>query len=191
MASRRRRLKRVSVTQGRPPIAIHERMATDLPINAKVAPMTVPDPYSTDGGTVIVLRSLRDDPLAALHSRGQVDTAQFLAGRHWQRSYELSEIGQVGAIDPTREAVDGGRPREILSDAYMRATKEIDLARKTLGQEGESIVHDVLIRGMPLLHVAAARGATAEREILYIGRRFRECLETLAVLYGYAMKGGR
>jgi hypothetical protein len=60
-------------------------------------------------------------------------------------------------------------------------------AGKKLGLEGEAIVRDVLGRGMPLLHAAAARKLTTERELIYFGGRFRECLDTLALVFGYAM----
>lgn len=150
-------------------------------------PTTVDDPEN--GEKITVLRSLRIDPLAALHARRQIDEAEYYAGRHWQRAYELAELGGSRAIDPTREAVDGGKYPEPLSDIQARAFNELATASKALGMEGESIVKDVLARGMPILHVAAARGLTTERELLYIGKRFRECLNTLAVTFGYAMKG--
>jgi hypothetical protein len=67
---------------------IHLRMATELPINAEVAPAEVTNPLAAFGNTdtIRVMRNLRDDPLAGMHSRKQIDDAQFKAGRDWQRT---------------------------------------------------------------------------------------------------------
>lgn len=164
---------------------VYERMSQDLPINAKVAPMLVKDEA---GDNILVFRSLRDDPVAAMHDRGQLDDAKYHAARHWQRCHELVEIGGARSNHPTKEFVDGGRLPEILTDQYSKAVKDYAVAGKALGQEGEAIIRDFLGRGMPLLHVAAARNLTTARELDYIGRRLKECLETLAIVFGYAMK---
>src|SRR4051794_30810150 len=79
---------------------IFDRMASDLPINSVVAPTVVQDGL---GDYIRVLRSVRDDPLAGMMSRKQIDAAQFEAGRLWQQYREDSEIGGARAIDTTRE----------------------------------------------------------------------------------------
>jgi hypothetical protein len=182
MASKRK-LRKITMPSRVAAERVYERMSRDLPINAQVAPLMVKDEA---GDNIIVFRSLRDDPLGAMHSRGQVDEAKFNAGRHWQRCYEATEISGARAIDFTREAVDGGRLPEMLSDQYSKALADIKKANKALGMEGESIIRDILGRGMPLLHAAAARKLTEESELKYLGKRFRECLETLALVFGYA-----
>lgn len=188
MASKRK-MRRVSARHRAAVEVLHNRLCLDLPINAQVAPMTIDDPYGLERGEkIVVLRSLRDDPIGAMHARGQVDEAQFAAARHWQRCYEAVEISGAQAVDPTKEAVDGGRMPELLTDHYSRAYGDLVGAGERLGQEGESIVRDVLGRGMPLLHAAAARGLTTQREMIYFGGRFRECLDTLALVFGYAMR---
>lgn len=183
MASKRR-MRRVSATHRTAIERVHDRRSQDLPINSVVAPLIVDDP---EGDKIVVLRSLRDDPIGAMHARGQVDEAQYAAARHWQRCYEAVEISGAQAIDTTKEAVDGGRMPEMLTDQYSKAYRDLVIAGKKLGLEGEAIVRDVLGRGMPLLHAAAARKLTTERELIYFGGRFRECLNTLALVFGYAM----
>ncbi len=186
MASKRRqRLRVVTVAQPKGP-EVYDRRASDLVMNAVVSTITVDDPMDP-GSRLLVARSLRDDPVAAMHDRRQIDEAQYAGARHWQRAYELAELGGVGAIDPTKEAVDGGKAPEPLSDAQARAFGDLIKAAKALGQEGESLIRDFLGRGWPLLHVAARRNMTTETELKYIGRRVRECLETLAITFGYAM----
>lgn len=164
---------------------IHDRRSQDLPINAIVAPMIVRDPA---GDLTQVDRSLRDDPIGAMHARGQIGEAPFAAARHWQRCYEAVEIAGARAIDISKEAVDGGRLPEMLTDEYSRAMKDLRRAAAAMGMEGEAIVRDVLGRYMPLLHAAAARGLVSKDELMYFGKRFRECLDTLAVVFGYAMR---
>lgn len=188
MASRRK-MRRISASHLGAALRVHDRQSQDLPINSRVAPITVDDPMGLEtGDKLVVLRSLRDDPIAAMHSRGQVDNAQFCAARHWQRCHEAVEISGARAIDTTREAVDGGLSPEPITEAMRRSAADLAKAGKALGREGEAIVRDVLGERMPLLHAAAKRGLTSERELFYIGRRFRESLETLAVVFGYAMR---
>src|ERR1700760_3482336 len=97
------------------PGRVHDRRATELGRKAEVAPIEVDDPYATrEGETIVVLRQLRNDPLARLHNHRQIDKAQYLAGRRYQRDWEIAERG-ARAIDPTRERVDGGALPEALS----------------------------------------------------------------------------
>jgi hypothetical protein len=166
--------------------APHDRRATGLPINARVAPVVADDPYER-GAKVTVLRSLRDDPLAAMHNAKQIDQAQYIAGRHWQRAFELAEVGGVRGVDLTNERVDGGGiPQASISDAQIRAFGDLAKAMTALGLEGESLIKDFLGRGWSLRDIAARRDMHSERERGYIGYRLRECLNTLAVEFGYA-----
>lgn len=190
MRKRRRLRKSVTLASVNTTTA-HDRRATQLPINATVAATVADDPYEA-GAKITVLRSLRDDPLAAMHGAKQIDQAQFIAGRHWQRAFELTSVGGVRAVDLTRERVDGGGiPQPTLSDAQMRAFADLKRAMSALGLEGESLIKDFLGRGLTLRDVAARRGVTGERARGYIGWRLRECLDTLAVEFGYAGRGKR
>lgn len=164
---------------------IHDRKAVDL-THRDVAPIDVADPYEI-GATITVLRSLRDDPLGAMHAAGQVDNVQYLAGRHWQKAYELAEIGGARAIDYTREYVDGGQiPQPTISDSQAKAFSDLSKARKALGDYGSSVVYDVLACHMTIKECANRRMMTREIELNFIGRRFRECLSTMAVVFGYS-----
>ncbi len=119
------------------------------------APVVTDDPYER-GAKLTVLRSLRDDPLAAMHNARQIDQAQFVAGRHWQRAFELAEVGGVRAVDPTRERVDDSRiAQATISDAQIRAFADLKRAMAALGLEGESLIKDFLGRGWCLRDIAA------------------------------------
>jgi hypothetical protein len=164
---------------------IYDRMSADLPINAVVAPAVVDDPIE-HGAKLKVLRSLRDDPLASMHSRGHIDDAQMAAGRLWQRYREHSEVGGARAIDPTKEAVDGGRFKEPDITRQSRALAELKRADLKLGDYDRSLVYDVLARNMSITEIAQARSITSGRQICYLMERFRGALDDLAKLWGLA-----
>src|ERR1700733_15837510 len=87
---------------------IHDRRSTDLPRNAEVAAIEVDDPLALEpGDRIVTLRSIRNDPLGRLHSRRQIDEAQYQSGRTFQDDWEKAERGPQ-AVDPTREYGDGG-----------------------------------------------------------------------------------
>lgn len=177
--------------KGKPydPSTVHDRKSTDLLRNAMVTPVMVDDPYPGLDGSyskIIVMRSTRNDPLAEMNARHQIDACDYVAGRHWQAAWENAEIGGVRAIDPSKEFVDGGRMPEVLSDRQRRAVVDLKNARAELGADGDKLIRDVLGAGMPIIQAAALRGLHSEPERKYVGRRFRECLSCLAVLYGYS-----
>ena len=175
-----------------PAAPVHDRKATDLGVKVMVAPMLVPDPMALEpGDKIVVVRNLRDDPLAERHARGTIDEAQYLAGRDYQRDFEQAGGGSVRAIDFTREAVDGGQAPEPLSLARMRATDRLKLAHGALGLDGTAIAQDVLVGGFSVGLIAARRGFSGKVWEDYFGRRFRECLDCLAVIYNYAGKERR
>lgn len=166
-------------------------------LNHEVDIVTVDNPLATIRGIKSdAIRSLRKDPLAALHARGQLgerdrfgnDTgeARYHAGRLWQRYYEQLEIGGSRAIDPTKEAVDGGRFPEPDLDKREKASKALRLANQKLGYQGKVILQMVLGEHKTIQEMSMGLGLTSKREFEYMGQRFRECLETLAKLWGFA-----
>jgi len=163
----------------------HDRRTTDLLRNAKVSPIEIDDPIEV-GGKLIVMRSTRDDPLADMHDRRQIDEAQYHGGRAFQRDFETAERGPK-AIDFTREAVDGGQMPEAITERQRKAGIQLAVVYRALGQDGQALTHDVLVHNKTRAQVAAARGLSGRRWEEYYGMRFRECLDCLAVVYGYAM----
>lgn len=170
---------------------VHDRRSNDLVRNAEVAIIEIDDPYALDmGDKIVAFRSLRDDPLARMHVAKQIDDAKYQGGRAWQADYEATEIGGASAIDPTKEAVDGGKPPEMFTDHKQRATANLARAARKLGAFQESIVRDVLAQRMFPNEVAIARGFSSQREIDHYSWLFRQSLEILAVVYGFAMPDG-
>lgn len=152
-----------------------------MPANAVIGVVTVDDPYAR-GEHVNAVVSLRDEPLGALWARRQIDDAKYVAGRHWQQLYEAAEIGNLRGMDLTRERVDSSsKGIELLTEHRTQAMATLTRCHDALG-----LVRDVLGRELCLVEVAARRGLGTRRGLEYLGRRLRECLETLAHEFGYA-----
>jgi hypothetical protein len=195
-AERQRRKSRSKNYRGQQ-TAIADRRARDVSSNAHLRIVEIEDPGEVIGGERIqvdgkisVVRSLRDDPLGHLRDRGRVDDAQLLAGRAYQTLYEIAEISSIKAMDTTKEPVDGGNMvPSPFSDAKLGAVKDLIALDKQLGRIGARLCRDILIERKFLRQIAESFGVpTSERSIGYVGKRFTECLETLAVELGYAQE---
>jgi hypothetical protein len=168
------------------PAKAHDRRSRDLLCNAEVATVEVDNPLALDpGDKIVVLRSTRNDPLGRLHSHHQIDEAQYQGGRAFQSDWEKAERGPR-AVDPTREYVDGGQMREPITEGQRKAVLRLNRAERELGADGSAIVHDVLVHGMTMDQIGQRRGLTTQRWRDYFSRRFCECLDRLALLYGFA-----
>jgi hypothetical protein len=182
----RRRLKAPITLAGQPlssTTTIHDRRATGLPPNAVVAEQVAQDPA---GDQTRVLVAIRDDPLGRLFVRRQIDAAQLHGGRAWQECYERTQLWPSGGIaDP----VDGGGKA---SDPFVRiadASAMVLKCAERLGEQGNGLVRDFLGERRFMAQIAVSRGLDPHpdsRDMAYLGRRLRECLNTLAKVFGYA-----
>ena len=168
------------------PARVHDRRSRDLPRNAEVAAVEVDDPLGLEpGDKIVTLRSIRNDPLGRMHSHRHVDEAQYQAGRAFQADWEKAERGPQ-AVDPTRDYVDGGQAREPITEGQREAVLRLNRAQRELGADGSALVHDILVQGMTMELIGERRGLRAQRWNDYFARRFRECLDRLALMYGFA-----
>src|SRR6202789_487899 len=168
------------------PAKIHDRQSRDLPRNAEVAAIEGDDPLGLDpGDKIVTLRSIRNDPLARLHTHRQIDEAQYQGGRAFQDDWEKAERGPR-AVDPTREYVDGGSAREPITERQRRAGLRLHRVERELGADGVMLVHEVLVLGMTMEQIGQRRGLRGQRWMDYFSKRFRECLDRLAQIYGFA-----
>jgi hypothetical protein len=182
--SKRRRRKR----EVRPDID----RRTAAPFNAETVDRMVADPYSTTGGKIAVTASLRDDPLGKLYARRQIDEAQYRVGLMLLGWFDLAEVGSVRAIDPSNEPVDGrGAYVDPITDRQIDAGRKLAYVRSVLGQVGYDLCRAVIAAGASMEQVAAWHGPVTEITLKYFGKRFRECLQTLAVALGATGKRGR
>lgn len=164
--------------------AIYDRMASDLPINARVAPAVVDDPYGQNGEKSRVVRSLRDDVLGHLHARKEIDDAQFQAGRKYERFAEQSQIGSVKAMDTTKEPVDGGGGIvEPISDRQIAAVRELSEAGRVLGRRGDALVRKILVGRLKFKEISPS---IERNDVAHVRRVFFECLDELAVFWNLA-----
>jgi hypothetical protein len=87
---------------------------------------------------------------------------------------------------PLAEKVDGNPPREPLTDRQLKARRELARAYRALGHDGTALTLAVLVRSQTMQQIAEARGLAGPAWSAYLGRRFRECLDRLAVTFGFA-----
>jgi hypothetical protein len=167
---------------------VHDRRAQDLPLNAQVAAIEIDDPLALEPGEKIVaIRSIRNDPLARLHTHRQIDEAQYRGGRAFQDDWEKAERGPR-AVDPTREYVDGGSAREPITERQRRAVLRLNRIEHELGADGVVLVHEVLVLGLTMEQIGQRRGLRGQRWMDYFSKRLRECLDRLALTYGFATR---
>jgi hypothetical protein len=172
------------------------RRKTKVTLAGDTAPVEIDNPFYTPGSPrqvprcVSAVRSLRDDPLARLHDRRQIGEAEYRAGRDFQRLLEATELGRLRSNDPTREPVDGGAGfRDGLSEREADAFRQLRRLWPILGKDGSAMLRAFLGERQFLPAIAAARGLPDDQQTLrYLGRRIRECLETLAAEFGYAQR---
>src|ERR1700687_3594047 len=121
------------------PTRVHDRRSQDLLRNAEVAAMEVDDPLALEpGDKIVTLRSIRNDPLAWMHTHRQIDEAQYQGGRAFQDDWEKAERGPQ-AVDPTREYVDGGQAREPITERQRKAVLRLNRAEGELGADGSRL----------------------------------------------------
>jgi hypothetical protein len=169
---------------------VHDRRAQDLPRNAEVAEVEVDDPLALEPGEKIVtLRSIRNDPLGRLHSHHQIDEAQYQGGRAFQDDWEKAERGPR-ALDPTRDFVDAAPSREPITERQRMAVLRLNRVERELGADGSMLVREVLILGMTMEQIGERRALRGQRWIDYFAKRLRECLDRLALIYGFATPRG-
>ena len=168
------------------PVNAHDRRSQDLPLNAEVATIEVDNPLALEPGEKIVaLRSIRNDPLGRLHSHRQIDESQYQGGRAFQNDWERAERGPQ-AVDTTREYVDGAGAREPVTEGQRQAVLRLNRVERELGTDGAALVHDVLVLGLTMDQIVQRRAVRTQRWNDYFARRFRECLDRLALVYGFA-----
>jgi hypothetical protein len=165
---------------------LYDRRSRDLPFNAELAEIAVDDPLALEPGEkILAIRSVRGDPLGRLHSHHQIDDAQYRGGRAFQDDWEKAERGPK-AVDPSREYVDGAPTREPVTESQRQAVLRLNRVERELGTDGAALVRDVLVLGLTMDQIGQRRAVQSQRWNDYFARRFRECLDRLAQVYGFA-----
>ena len=165
---------------------VYDRRSRDLPLNAEVAEVEIDNPLALDSGEkILAIRSIRGDPLGRLHAHHQIDEAQYRGGRAFQSDWERAERGPQ-AVDPTRDYVDGTRGREAVTESQRQAVLRLNRIERELGTDGAALVHDVLVLGLTMEQIGQRRAVRSQRWNDYFSKRLQECLDRLALIYGFA-----
>lgn len=161
----------------------------DLPHNGVAVDVKLDDPV--DGVAGHVTKSLRDDPLGRLHARHQITDSMFAAGDYLRAMFELAGDGiSVRAMDFSKTMVDSSGWRATpVTPAQQRAAALITRAREALGAAGYQLIREVLGSRKFIEQVARERGLHSRGQVEYLGKRFRECLETLEIVCGHTVIG--
>ena len=68
----------------------------------------------------------------------------------------------------------------------LAAWKWLAKAYRQLGKDGSALVHDALINARTTRQIAESRGKTGLQWEKFFSMRLRECLNTLAAVYGFS-----
>ena len=78
------------------------------------------------------------------------------------------------------------KPREAVTESQRKAVLRLNRAERELGADGSALAHDVLVKAMTMDQVGQRRGLESQRWRDYFSRRLLECLDRLALVYGFA-----
>jgi len=129
------------------------------------------------------------DPLADHFARGRIGQAQFWAGREFQEHFGIADRRSEDRAY-TLDHLERERPG-TLTDDQLAAWKWLAKCYRQLGADGSALFHDVLIRAMTAKQIVESRGRTGQGWERYFTRRFWECLNTLAAVYGFSKREKR
>lgn len=137
-------------------------------------------------------RSVRADVLGDHHRRCHIDNAQYLAGREFQKHYEmtkampreLTSLTLIERIDFVPKPTDHYNAKAM--GERERATQWLNKAHQHLGVDGSRLAYDVLIHAKTIEQIAAHRNQNDQASRRYLARRFYETLDCLALMYGFA-----
>ena len=108
------------------------------------------------------------DPLADMLAHKRINPAQYLAGREYQK-----------------------HARAAYTADELIAQRWLDKCQRELGDDGVVLLRSLLIHGMSLKQIAEARGLTGQDWQRYYAKRFSECLNALAIVYGFSNREKR
>ncbi len=201
---------------------LHDRRScyASLPASARIAAAEISDPYGTpsdaaaklepglhrDGTSaqgepewrapepprLLVVRSLRADPLGNMHARKQIGEAQFHAGRLYQDLHEQAFASAVRSADPARPVIDGGRIYEPFNDRQRDAIRRLRVIDGTiavrLGFDAVTLVRTVLLEGSS---VASAARRQLAGTVKFWRTVLQLALDEIAAIAGLATRPRR
>lgn len=142
----------------------------------------VDDPYER-GAKLAVVKNVRTDILSKLHGEGHIDDCQWKSGQRFLGLMEAAGVCGARAGDWTREVVDGTPDPSGAILGHIHAMDQLSATRKHLGRTDYDLVYGILGKIFTISQVGfLPRGQVDSR---YVGRRFRDALESLGQFWGY------
>lgn len=127
--------------------------------------------------------NIRESAIETLFARGQLDKAQKKAADRFRMHWEALGGAGAGAMDFTREVVDGGAKRDPISERIVNASRELSTCRELLGARGYGLVCRVCGEGKALAELFVAK-----RDKLTGADNLRLHLTDLAEMWGLIKK---
>jgi hypothetical protein len=118
------------------------------------------------------------------HAQRRISTAAYRTGRLFQRVLEGGRLGGLAKLT-WRPRVDAAPCAELviingLSSAKRRMELETFLVQQ-VGRIGAAFLRRILVDGSTYAQIAGAAGRGSVREVSFVAKRFRTCLQELAV----------
>ncbi|MQV11224.1 DUF6456 domain-containing protein [Sinorhizobium meliloti] len=162
------------------------------PSKIKLRPTEVPNPYfsrahaadTSNPRTIPAVVNVRESAVTTMASRGVLDAAQVAAADRFRGLFEAMGGKGAGAIDYSREHVDGGKSREPITEGQMNAGQELARCRDLLGARLYGLVCAVAGEGRAL-HEVVGKG---KRERLTAADMLRMGLDDLATMWRLATR---
>lgn len=132
--------------------------------------------------TIRVVRTLRNDPIAAMRARGKISAQEYDAAREWQRLNELAGV-HIKSSGYLEEPVDGSRPPAVgITDAQLDAHERLLHVARKLGPRQHQLLVLVLDRGLSAWGATAAMfpNDLSNRRRDMVALWFQEILSTMA-----------
>ena len=175
-----------------------------LPVGPDLAPVVMDDPYGPPADApatrdraqwtpaprprIVVVRTLKHDPLGRMQARRQVSESDYLAGRAYQTLAETAAgANRNASLWDGFSSNTRGIPALPVNDTMMRAVARLRIAddriRLKYGLQGLQVLQGVLLHGRGLHQL---RPGPTQQKIRFLGELFRQCLGEVAVLLGLA-----
>ena len=129
---------------------------------------------------IVVPFNQRESYVSWLLARGLITHAENLAAEIVRRSFEAMGGSGARGVDTTRPYVDGGHVAQSITDGQLRAGETMREVLQCLGPDGRRVVIALAGEGRWPKDLRDTPAAQA-----YLGLRFRECLTSLAIRWGY------
>lgn len=106
---------------------------------------------------ITAAQNIRESAIVTLFARGLINDAQEKAAERFRGLWEAMGGSGVGALDYTREPVDGSGAREPISERQANAGRELARCRDLLGMRGYALVSRVCGEGQSLFEIGSKR----------------------------------